>query len=134
MQLTYTQEKKFTKQQVQELFLSVGWISGTYPERLHKALMNSSTVVTAWDGEKLVGLARVLDDTEMVAYLHYVLVHPDYQGHHIANTMIEMIKEKYKDFLYLEVMPEESKNAAFYQKFGFQIMEDGVAMQICNFS
>ena len=48
--------------------------------------------------------------------------------------MIEMIKEKYKDFLYLEVMPEESKNAAFYQKFGFQIMEDGVAMQICNFS
>lgn len=134
MQLTYTQEKKFTKQQVQELFLSVGWISGTYPERLHKALMNSSTVVTAWDGEKLVGLARVLDDTEMVAYLHYVLVHPDYQGHYIANTMIEMIKEKYKDFLYLEVMPEESKNAAFYQKFGFQIMEDGVAMQICNFS
>ena len=70
MQLTYTQEKKFTKQQVQELFLSVGWISGTYPERLHKALMNSSTVVTAWDGKKLVGLARVLDDTEMVAYLH----------------------------------------------------------------
>lgn len=134
MQLTYTQEKKFTKQQVQELFLSVGWISGTYPERLHKALMNSSTVVTAWDGEKLVGLARVLDDTEMVAYLHYVLVHPDYQGHYIANTMIEMIKEKYKDFLYLEVMPEESKNAAFYQKFGFQIMENGVAMQICNFS
>lgn len=134
MQLTYTQEKKFTKQQVQELFLSVGWISGTYPERLHKALMNSSTVVTAWDGEKLVGLARVLDDTEMVAYLHYVLVHPDYQGHYIANTMIEIIKEKYKDFLYLEVMPEESKNAAFYQKFGFQIMEDGVAMQICNFS
>ena len=29
-------------------------------------------------------------------------------------------------------MPEESKNAAFYQKHGFSIMEDGVAMQICH--
>lgn len=47
--------------------------------------------------------------------------------------MLNKIKEKYKDFLYIEVMPEESKNAAFYQKFGFETMKDGVAMQLCNF-
>lgn len=47
---------------------------------LHKALMNSRTVLTAWDGERLVGLARVLDDSELVAFVHYVLVHPEYQG------------------------------------------------------
>jgi hypothetical protein len=29
-------------------------------------------------------------------------------------------------------MPEESRNASFYQKHGFGIMPDGVAMQICN--
>ena len=42
--------------------------------------------------------------------------------------------EKYRNFLYLEVMPEESRNAAFYERFGFRVMQDGVAMQICNFS
>ena len=42
--------------------------------------MNSSTVLTVWDDERLVGLAKVLDDTEMLAQIHYVLVHPDYQG------------------------------------------------------
>lgn len=131
--IQYTLEKKFTKQQVQELFLSVGWISGQYPERLHKALMNSQTVITAWDDKKLVGLVRLLDDSEMLAYLHYVLVHPDYQGGGIAGEMIELAKEKYKSYLYIEVMPEESKNAAFYRKHGFQIMTDGVAMQRCNF-
>lgn len=47
--------------------------------------MNSSTVLTVWDDERLVGLARVLDDTEMLAQIHYVLVHPDMQ--------YEMIKE-----------------------------------------
>ena len=71
--LIYTEEKKFTKEQVQQLFLSVNWISGNYPERLYKALMNSSTVLTVWDDEKLVGLTRVLDDTEMLAQIHYVL-------------------------------------------------------------
>lgn len=39
MVITYTDEKKFTKEQTQRLFLSVGWVSGQYPERLHKALM-----------------------------------------------------------------------------------------------
>ena len=75
-QIVYTERKKFTQKQVQELFLSVDWVSGEYPERLYKALMHSSTVITAWDGEQLVGLVRVLDDSEMTAYMHYVLVDP----------------------------------------------------------
>lgn len=126
--------KKFTQEEVQQLFLSVSWGSGRYPSRLYKALKNSSTVLTAWDGDKLVGLVRVLDDSEMVAFIHYVLVNPDYQGQKIAETMIGMIKEKYKDYLYLEIMPEERKNAVFYEKFGFKIMKDGIAMQLCNFN
>ena len=75
--LKYTDEKIFTQEQVQQLFLSVNWISGKYPKRLYKALMNSSTVLTVWDGDRIVGLTRVLDDTEMLAQIHYVLVHPE---------------------------------------------------------
>ena len=48
--IKYTEEKTFTQDQVQELFKSVVWISEEYPQRLHKALMNSQTVLTAWDG------------------------------------------------------------------------------------
>ena len=130
--MKYTEEKIFTQEQVQSLFLSVNWVSGNYPERLYKALMNSSTVLTVWDDEKLVGLIRVLDDTEMLAQVHYVLVRPDYQGQGIAGRMIEYIKEKYKNFMYIEIMPEDKKNVPFYQKHGFSIMENGAALQICN--
>lgn len=126
-------KKSFTKEQVQELFLSVDWISGNYPERLYKALMNSSTVLTVWDGEKLIGLTRVLDDTEMLAQVHYVLVRPEYQGKGIAGKMIEYIKEKYKNFLYIEGMPADKNNVPFYQKHGFSVMENGAAIQICNY-
>ena len=119
---------------MQELFLSVGWISGQYPQRVYRALMHSETVITAWDGERLVGLTRLIDDSELVAYMHYVVVHPDYHGHGIAGEMMRRVKEKYKDYLYIELMPEESKNAAFYQRHGFEIMPDGVAMQLYNYS
>lgn len=49
-------------------------------------------------------------------------------------TMIKMVKEKYQNYLYIEIMPDERKNAAFYEKHGFQIMQDGVAMQLCNYA
>ena len=68
----YTEEKTFTQEQVQQLFLSVGWVSGQYPQRLYKALMHSSTILIVWDGDKLVGLIRVLDDSEMLAQIHAV--------------------------------------------------------------
>lgn len=130
--LTYTEDKIFTSEQVQELFLSVNWISGQYPDHLYQALMHSSTVLTVWDGKRLVGLTRVLDDTAILAQIHYVLVHPDYQGQGIAGQMIEYIKEKYKTFLYVEGMPEDRNNVPFYEKHGFHVMKNGAALQICN--
>ena len=98
MNIQYTEKKIFTAEQVEELFLSVKWISGKYPDRLYRALLNSSTVITAWDNKRLVGLVRVLDDGGMVAYIHYVLVHPDYHKNGIAGTMIKQVKEKYKNY------------------------------------
>lgn len=132
MTINFTEEKCFRQDDVESLFLSVGWISGQYPSRLYRALMNSSTVMTAWDGQLLIGLLRVLDDGEMLAYIHYVLVRSEYQGRGIAGTMLNHIKEKYKSYLYIEVMPEEECNASFYEKHDFIRMSDAAALQIIN--
>ena len=94
MNITYKETKEFNRNELEELFLSVGWLSGRYPERLVKALKQSSTVITAWDGERLVGLIRALDDGEMMAFAHYLLVHPDYQGNGIAARLVVLLKEK----------------------------------------
>ena len=47
--------------------------------------------------------------------------------------MIEYIKEKYKNFLYIEAMPKDKNNVPFYVKHGFSVMENGVAIQLCNY-
>ena len=102
-------ERSSPKEQTQQLFQSVGWVSGKYPERLHKGSDGIVHRVQRMGRRPPVGLVRVLDDTEMVAYMHYtcwsirnikVMASP---GH-----LVGMVK-RYRDYLYIEVMPEESR-------------------------
>ena len=51
-----------------------------------------------------------------------------------AGEMIERIKERYKNYLYIEGMPEAKANVPFYVKHGFRVMENGAAIQICSYS
>ena len=132
MTIKYTDERYFTSQQVAELFLSVRWVVGKYPDRLYKALMNSSRVITAWDGDRLIGLIRLMDDSELVCFINYVLVHPEYHGRGIAGQLLEMVKDAYKSYLYINVMIGESKNATFYEKHGFKVKENSLPMQYRN--
>ena len=130
--IRYTREKTFTEADVQELFLSVGWKSGLYPHRLFRALTHSSEVFTAWDGDKLVGLLRTLDDSCMTAYLHYALVHPHWQGRGIASALLTMAKKHYADYLYINLTPEDKANVPFYERHGFEVMANGAAMSLTH--
>ncbi len=130
--ITYTFDKVFNKEQVQQLFLSINWESGNYPNRLYKALLKSETVVTAWDSDRLVGLARALDDGGMLAYIHYVITDPNYRRQGIAKKMISMIKDKYKDYLYIKVIPATTDAEKFYDSLGFVVSHQGVAQEIKN--
>lgn len=89
MKIEYKHTKVFSAAELQRLFLSVNWESGNYPEKLVRAMYNSTQVISAWDGSKLVGLVRALDDGETVAFLHYLLVDPSYQGQHIGDELMK---------------------------------------------
>ena len=96
MNIIYTDKHNFNKNELEELFLSVGWSSGHYPEKLCIAMKNFDTVFSAYDKDKLVGMVCAMDDGVMNAYVHYLLVNPDYQDQKIGRTLVEMIKEKYE--------------------------------------
>lgn len=126
----YKNIKTFQTEQIKELFLSVNWDSGKYPEKIAAGLKNSSVVISAWDGERLVGLVRGLDDGETVGFLHYLLVNPEYQGQHIGEELMKRILEEYKNLLYIKIMPSDPGTIPFYQKFGFEIFDNYSAMEI----
>ncbi len=109
----------------------MNWSSGKYPEKLVIAMQNSGTVFSAWDGEKLVGLINVLDDGVMTAYIHYLLVNPDYQGKGIGKKLLRLTTEKYKDYLRI-VLVSYDKEIEFYNRCGFKASEDSTPMFITS--
>ncbi|MDE7207409.1 MAG: GNAT family N-acetyltransferase [Lachnospiraceae bacterium] len=128
--IEYKRVKDFTEHEIADLFLSVHWDSGKYPKEIVKGLANSSVVISAWDGEKLVGLVRRLDDGATVGFLHYLLVNPDYQGRHIGEELMKRIMEEYRDLLYVKIMPSDPETIGFYKKFGFEVYDNYSAMEI----
>ena len=94
--------------------MSVDWSSGHYPDKLVVAMKNFETVYSAWDGDKLDGMICVMDDGIMTAYVHYLLVNPKYYGMKIGRTFVDMVKQKYKDYLRIAVIAYNDE-AHFYE-------------------
>lgn len=132
MNIKYTDKKCYTQVQVQELFQSVAWLSANYPERLKKALDHCETVYTAWDNERLVGLINAIDDGELTAYVHYLCVAPEYQGKGVGSRLLEQVKKKYKDYLYLILLAENKPLIDFYEKNDFKRIHENYVMEIRN--
>lgn len=119
MEITYKNINDFKQSDLQELFLSVEWSSGHYPEKLVIAMKNFETVYTAWDKDKLVGLICAMDDSVMTAYIHYLLVNPDYQDMGIGKKLVEKMKDRYKDYLRI-VIVAYNEEIGFYESCGFE--------------
>jgi ribosomal protein S18 acetylase RimI-like enzyme len=122
MNITYSFDKDIDKKQLQDLFLSVEWSSGNYPDQLKLAILNSHKVVTAWDGGELVGLMNCLSDGVMTAYFHYLLVKPAYHSKGIGKRLVSIMLDEYKDFA-RKVLIAYDNEVEFYKKCGF---EEGV--------
>lgn len=128
MPITYRTIKEFTPESLQRLFQSVRWESGNYPDKLVRAMANSTAVVSAWDGDRLVGLVRALSDGETVAFLHYLLVDPAYQGQHIGDELMRRILAPMADLLYVKIMPSDPATIPFYARYGFRQYDHYSAM------
>lgn len=128
--IEYRETQDFTADELHKLFSSVGWLSANYPERLVSAMRGSSWVISAWDGDRLAGLANVLADGELTAYVHYLLVDADYHGHGIGKELALRIKEKFSDCLYIVLIVESSKNVSFYESLGFKVTKGATPMDV----
>ena len=117
--IEYKDTHVFSKEALQSLFLSVDWSSGHFPEKLQKAMEGFSAVYSAWDGDTLVGLIAALDDGIMTAYIHYLLVRPEYQGAGIGKALVERMKARYLDYLRTGLVAYDEE-IGFYEACGFK--------------
>lgn len=118
MDLFYRDTREFSPAALEELFLSVQWESGRHSERLAEALRHYGAVFSAWDGDRLAGLAASMDDGGMTAYVHYLLVHPRYQSRGIGSRLLDLCKKHYAGYLNM-VLTSYREGVPFYEKSGF---------------
>ncbi len=73
-----------------DFFTRAYWTQGRPPERTKRAIENS-LVFGVYEGTKQIGIARVVSDFSIFAYLCDVFIHEDYRAHGLGKWMLETV-------------------------------------------
>lgn len=102
---------------------SVGWKKLDKNQGI-RALKNSLITVTAYAGDKAVGMARIVGDGAVICYIQDLVVHPMYQKLGVGKIImeriiayVEEIKERDSEIMLCLMCAKGREN--FYEKFGF---------------
>ena len=92
MTIDYRDTHDVDLDQLAALFDAVGWQKRTTNRtRLSQLVSGSLWVVSAWDGDGLVGFARAISDGAFNAYISTVAVLPAYQKRGIGRELVRRL-------------------------------------------
>jgi ribosomal protein S18 acetylase RimI-like enzyme len=118
MAIRYSNDTKPSMVDAIGLCRSVAWPSADKPAALQGGLLASHSLMTAWEGESLVGLGNAISDGHLVVYFPHLVVHPDYQGQGIGSALMNMMMSKYRGF-HQQALLADGRAIDFYKKLGF---------------
>ena len=109
---------------VLHLYQAVGWTNYTnQPQMLEQALSHSLAIYLARDGEKIVGLVRLVGDGFSSVFVQDLIVLPSYQRQGIGSTLMRQALSDYKDTYQVQLATEQTeKNLGFYRSLGFEAL------------
>ena len=93
-------------------------------DRIREMYRHANLVITAWDGEKPVGIARALTDFSYCCYLSDLAVRAEYQHQGIGKRLIGEVKQAVGEQSMLLLL---SAPAAmdYYPKIGMETVSNG---------
>ncbi|MEP0912646.1 GNAT family N-acetyltransferase [Leptolyngbya sp. GB1-A1] len=116
-----TGSRQIDLEELQALFqITAFWAQDRKLEDWTIALQNSRPIVTAWDGDRLIGFARATSDGIYRATIWDVVVHPDYQGLGLGRKLVETLLMhphlNRAERVYLMTTNQQK----FYERIGFE--------------
>ncbi|MFZ7942953.1 GNAT family N-acetyltransferase [Neobacillus sp. 19] len=92
--------------------------------RLQRMIEHADLLITAWDEQRLVGVARAVTDFSYCCYLSDLAVNKEYQKQGIGKELIRLVQEQIGDEVVLLLL---SAPAAmdYYPRVGFDKVENG---------
>ena len=119
MAILISERRDLKKEEVVALYRANKWSAADKPEELYHALLHSHSLISAWDGERLVGIGNAISDGYLVVYYPHLLVHPDYQGRGIGQMIVRAMQGKYGHF-HMQMLTADGRAIEFYKKAGFE--------------
>lgn len=105
-------------------FLTRAYWANTRPREYTERAIQNSLVFGVYEGDKQIGVARVVTDYSIFAYLCDVFIHEDYRTHGLGKWLIQTIME-HPDLKDMRRWVLVTKDAhGLYQQFGFTSIED----------
>lgn len=115
-------------EQLVDLYNSVNWLAYTTGEaelKLQDAIHNSTYVVSAWNSDTLVGLARCLSDDVSICYLQDILIRPEYQQMGVGRRLLSDCLERFAHVRMQVLMTDdEERQKKFYESLGYRNTKD----------
>lgn len=126
MKYSINEYEAYNELEILDLYKSVGWINYTNnPGMLKEAYANSLKILGAYDGEKLIGIIRVVGDGYSVVFIQDLLVYPEYQRMGVGSALLKQILLEYKHVYQKHLLTENTeKTIQFYKSLGFTMDTD----------
>lgn len=125
MRIEYRTEKQLPSSQLRDLFIELGWSDGTetefMKEHFNAPFVNSTIVVSAWDGLRLVGCVRVLSDRIVRSVIHDLAVAKEYRKQGIGTELVKRCIACFPDSEWQ--VGTAYANIPFYEKLGFKVSD-----------
>ena len=122
--ITIRKQEIVKLEDVLHLYQAVGWTNYTnQPLMLEQALPHSLVVYLAFDGEKIVGLIRLVGDGFSSVFVQDLIVLPSYQRQGIGSSLMKEALKDYKDAYQVQLVAEQTERTlGFYRSMGFEIL------------
>ena len=125
MNIIYSSTAIPTTAQIINLYESAGLNRPTKDfDRIKKMYENSNLVVTAWDGDLLVGISRSLTDFCYACYLADLAVDGNYQKAGIGKRLVEATREIIGEETMLLLLSAPAA-MGYYPKIGMNAVGNG---------
>lgn len=107
--------------QLRSLFMSAGWCRGAETEEMvvnfNRPFINSTLVISAWHGDRLVGVVRVLSDKIIRSAIYDLVVDPEFRCRGIGRELLERCVRTFPHSEW--IVQTHDGNVAYYLKNGF---------------
>jgi N-acetylglutamate synthase-like GNAT family acetyltransferase len=118
--LAYSARKKPSVLQLLDLYQYAWWTKDRRRADVAKLLRHPQVLLTAWEGRKLVGFARVLTDFTYRAVIADVIVRPGYYGRGIGSKVVGLALKDPRLKTVTGYWLYTTDKQAFYTKMGFK--------------